>query len=314
MKRYWLLTSALAVLVATSAVRVHGGAQGAGQGQRIDWNARAPWGVQPNAPFDQQRKEPFKIFDNVWYVGIQTSSPYLITTSAGHVLFDATWDETADFILDNIRKAGFNPRDVKYLIITHAHIDHFAGAERIRQASGARVGMSLDDWKQTEALQSAGGQGRQNPGPRIARDLVIEDGQTITLGDQTFKFFVTPGHTPGSTSVEYRARDGNRSYRVLSPGGLGIPAAEWSVPYLKSTERLKALGPWDVMLPNHPDMMVPRKMRDLEQDIKNRRPGEPHPAVPGAGKLNEWFDAIVKVMNEKIALEKGAARQSSSSQ
>jgi hypothetical protein len=40
--------------------------------------------------------DPFKIFDNVWYVGIQTSSPYLVTTSAGHLLFDATWDETAD--------------------------------------------------------------------------------------------------------------------------------------------------------------------------------------------------------------------------
>jgi hypothetical protein len=52
-------------------------------------------------------------------------------------------------------------------------------------------------------------------------------------------------------------------------------------------------------------MMMPRKMRDLEPDIRNRRPGEPHPAVPGAAKLNEWFDAIVKVMNEKIALEKG---------
>jgi hypothetical protein len=48
--------------------------------------------------------------------------------------------------------------------------------------------------------------------------------------------------------VEYRARDGNRSYRVLSPGGLGILAAEWSVPF-KSTERLKALGPDDAELP-----------------------------------------------------------------
>jgi len=303
MKRHWLVTSAFALLIGSFVA-----AQGAAQGERINWNARAPWGAQSN---NRQNHEPFKIFDNVWYVGIDTSSPYLITSAAGHVLFDATWDETADFVLENIRKVGFNPRDIKYLIITHAHTDHFAGAERIRQATGARVGMSLEDWKQTEQLQAAGGQGPQNPGPRIARDLVIEDGQTITLGDQTFKFYVTPGHTPGSTSVEYRARDGNRTYRVLSPGGLGFPNAEWTPAYLKSTQRLKTLGPWDVILPNHPDMMVPRKMRDLEPAIMAHRPGQAHPAVPGAAKLNDWFDAIIKLTNEKIAVE---SRQPSSSQ
>jgi metallo-beta-lactamase class B len=271
---------------------------------RIDWNA-PPWGAQPNAPFDQQKKDPFKIFDNVWYVGIQTSSPYLVTTSAGHILFDATWDETADYVLDNIRKAGFNPKDIKYVIITHAHVDHFSGTEKIRQATGARVGMSLEDWKETERLQAAGGQGRQNPGPRISRDLVIEDGQAIRLGDQTFKFYVTPG----STSTEYQARDGNRSYRVLMPGGLGIPNAEWSAAYLESTQRLKSLGPWDVMLPNHPDMGVPRKIRDLEPLLKARQPDQPHPAVAGAERLNQWFDAIIKLMNEKIVFEQTPPRR-----
>ena len=81
----------------------------------------------------------------------------LVTTSAGLILFDATWDETADYVLNNIRTAGFNPRDVRYLIITHAHIDHFAGAEKIRQATGARVGMSLPDWQELERVQKIPG-------------------------------------------------------------------------------------------------------------------------------------------------------------
>ena len=309
MKKYVLLAIALAV-VASSSLR----AQGAAQPARIDWNGRAPWGVQPNLPFDQQRKDPFKVFDNVWYVGIQTSSPYLVTTSDGLVLFDATWDETADYVLDSIRRAGFNPRDIKYLIITHAHIDHFAGTERIRKATGARVAMSLEDWKETGRVQAVPGQGRQNPGPTIARDLVLEDGQTLKVGDQTFKFYVTPGHTPGATSTEVQARDGARRYRVIVPGGLGIPSAEWSQAYLKSTERLKSLGPWDVMLPNHTDMMVPKKWKDLEPDLKAYKPGAgPHPAVPGAARLNAWFDAIITLMNEKIALEQAPSRPPSSS-
>src|SRR5688572_28734753 len=109
MKRSVPIASAL-VLASVAA-----GAQApAGQAPAVNWNAKAPWGEQPNLPFDQQRKAPFKIFDNVWHVGIQTSSPFLVTTSAGLVLFDATWDETADYVLENIRTAGFNPRDIRY--------------------------------------------------------------------------------------------------------------------------------------------------------------------------------------------------------
>lgn len=306
MNRRVLCVCALAVVVGISGIAL----QGAAQSQRIDWNARAPWGAQDhNEPVELQKKEPFKIFDNVWYVGIQTAAVYLIPSSGGHFLFDATADETVHLVLDNIRKAGFNPSDIKYLIITHAHFDHFGGAERMRQATGARVGMSLEDWKQTEQLQAAA---QVKPGetapPRIARDLVIEDGQTITLSDNTLKFYVTPGHTPGSTSTEFRAREGNRTYRVLVPGGLGFPNAQWTPAYLKSTERLKALGPWDAMLANHGDMMTPRRMRDLEPAIRAHRPGQAHPAVVGAAKLNEWFDAIIKVANEKIAQEKATSR------
>jgi metallo-beta-lactamase class B len=309
MNRRVLQVSALATVLAVCGL----GLPGVAQEQRIDWNARAPWGPQDHSePVELQKKDPYKMFDNVWQVGIQTATVWLITSSAGHFLFDATGDDTAPLVLENIRKAGFDPRDIKYLIITHAHLDHFGGAEQIRQATGgARVGMSLEDWKNAEQLQDAAAKALkpgQNPAPRIARDVVIEDGQTLTLGDNTLKFYVTPGHTPGSTSTEFRARDGETTYRVLVPGGLGFPNAQWTPAYLKSTERLKALGPWDAMLPNHGDMMTPRRLRDLEPAIRARRPGQPHPAVQGAATLNGWFDAIVKVANEKLAADKAASR------
>ena len=304
MHRRVFCACALVILTALAGI-VHG--------QQIDWNARAPWGSQDHSePVELQKKEPYRMFDNVWQVGIQTATVWLITSSAGHFLFDATADETAPLVLDNIRKAGFNPGDIKYLIITHAHLDHFGGAEQIRQATGARVGMSLEDWKNAEQLQDNAAKALkpgQKPAPRIARDLVIEDGQTLALGDNTLKFYVTPGHTPGSTSTEFRARDGNRTYRVLMPGGLGFPNAQWTPAYLKSTERLKALGPWDAMLPNHGDMMTPRRLRDLEPAIRAYQPGQgAHPAVQEAAHLNQWFDAIIKVTNEKIAQDKAASR------
>jgi hypothetical protein len=75
MRRRLLCVCALAALTVVSRTAL----EGAAQGQPIDWNARAPWGVQDHSePVELQRKEPFKIFDNVWYVGIQTAAVYLI--------------------------------------------------------------------------------------------------------------------------------------------------------------------------------------------------------------------------------------------
>src|SRR5437868_1698712 len=114
-------------------------ARGGGRGG-VDWNAKAaPWGALKNAPMTAQEKSPFKIFDNVYYVGLQTVAAYLITTSDGLVLLDAAYSQTTDLILGNIRALGFDPKNIKYIIISHAHGDHFAGAGAIAQLSGAHV-------------------------------------------------------------------------------------------------------------------------------------------------------------------------------
>jgi metallo-beta-lactamase class B len=168
--------------------------------------------------------------------------------------------------------------------------------------------MSLEDWKNAEQLQAAPPRAGQAARPKIARDLVLEDGQKLTLGDTTLTFYVTPGHTPGATSTEFRARDGDRTYRVLVPGGLGFPNAEWTPAYLKSTERLKSLGPWDVILANHGDMQMPRRMRDMEASIRAHRAGQPHPLAAGAAAITTWFDQVIALTNQKLAAEKTASR------
>src|SRR5262249_1892353 len=102
----------------------------------------APWReVRLNLPptKEAQAMKPFKIFDNVSYVGLKEYGSYLITTSQGLILIDATFDHTAPLILDNIRTLGFDPKNVKYLLITHAHGDHADGTKVIKDATGARV-------------------------------------------------------------------------------------------------------------------------------------------------------------------------------
>ena len=266
----------------------------------IDWNAKAaPWGPLRNAPANAQQKTPFKVFDNVYYVGLQTVAAYLVPTSDGLVLFDATYAYTADQVLANVRTLGFDPKQIKYILISHAHGDHFAGAGAIVQATGAKVVMSALDWDGTERQQA------RNPaanGVHLTRDVVAEDGGSLKVGDTTFKFYVTPGHTAGALTVEFQARDGARSYRALCPGGLGFNfGPEWTGPYLKSHARLKQLGPWETVLPNHA-YMGPRDLFAVEKDLATRGNAS-HPAVYGSAKIDAWLDQIMKAAGEKLAYE-----------
>ena len=112
-----LATVIAALLLAASLAAGQGGG---GQAPHINWNQRMPWGPLEAAvrlrwngyPLTAQRTEPFKVFDNVSYVGIQVVGAYVITTSAGLILVDATYAETADMVLDSIRKLGLNPAEI----------------------------------------------------------------------------------------------------------------------------------------------------------------------------------------------------------
>lgn len=323
MKRYLLLTSIIIIFLAASSVLAQKGTDGrrhtdakaeiTQQAPPINWNAKMPWGSMEAAvrtrwaglPLTAEKVEPFKVFDNVYYVGVQVVGAYIITTSEGLILIDATYAETADTVLEGIRKLGFDPANIKYLIITHQHFDHFGGAGRIQRVTHARVGMSAVDWEGVERQQSGPQEGDRNLGLPLERDLIIKDGDTIKLGDTTLKFYVTPGHTPGSLAVEIPARAGGKTYRALSPC-VGInPSPDLTKPYINSMERLKNMGPWDTLLPNHAFLM-PRDSAIspsdfIFQDLKPLK--ESYPGVIGPERINQWFDEILTVGKEKLASE-----------
>ncbi len=121
-----------------------------GSPRDINWNL-IMFPTQRRATLDRQGKEPFKLFDNVYSVGFQTVNIFLITTSDGLILIDAGWAETVDTLLDNIRNAGFDPAQIRYLFVTHAASDHYGGAGRIKQLfPGVRIGTASEDWELTE--------------------------------------------------------------------------------------------------------------------------------------------------------------------
>jgi metallo-beta-lactamase class B len=281
-------------------------------GQGLQWNMIL-WPQQRCTEFQYQPREPAKLFDNVYSVGLQALSSILVTTSDGLVLLDTTFAETVDGVLASIRKLGFDPGRIRYVFITHARTDHYGGAGRIKQlVPSARVAMSVEDWMDAEReMRGGGGQGSK-PIP-LNRDLVVSDGERITVGDTTFTFYVTPGTTPGALSIEYQARDGATSYRAMSTGALGMyPEPKWGDAYLKSMQRLKTLGPWQVWLPNHPFMALPLDIADLEKAVAARKPGQgPHPGVATPGQINDWLDLAITLARRKMAIEAFAPRLAS---
>src|SRR5947199_8919853 len=86
-----------------------------------------------------QKIEPFKVFDNLYYVGPGYVSVWLLTTAEGDILFDSAQEPYVDHVIGNIRKLGVDPKNIKYILVSHGHLDHFGGAARIQELSGARV-------------------------------------------------------------------------------------------------------------------------------------------------------------------------------
>src|SRR5258705_13393180 len=76
--------------------------------------------------------EPWKAFDNVYFVGICWVSAWLITSPRGHILIDTLYEPFTDTLLDNIRKVGADPKDIKVVLMTHGHFDHAAGAAKLK--------------------------------------------------------------------------------------------------------------------------------------------------------------------------------------
>jgi metallo-beta-lactamase class B len=234
---------------------------------------------------EARRRTPFHIFDNVSYVGLDWVSCYLIETDAGLILIDSLYQPFMEILLDNIRALGHDPQDVAYVVVTHGHWDHAGGARFLQQRLGARVVLSGAGWD-LMAGDSSSGNTRFTPADE---DLVLDDGESLTLGDTTLAFHLTPGHTAGSLSVEFPARDGDTTWRALTYGGVGI---NFDDPhrlhtYMDSVHRIQARGPFQVNLTNHPGMgrVFPRS-----RELAAREPGQAHPYVDPAG-MSAWLES-----------------------
>jgi metallo-beta-lactamase class B len=240
-----------------------------------------------------QKIEPFKVFDNLYYVGPGYVSVWLLTTPEGNILFDSAQEPYVDYVISNIRKVGIDPKSIRYIILSHGHLDHVGGAAKIQEASGARVVAAEGDWKMMEQLGSRSGRDG-GPPPRVPkRDMAVKDGDTLTLGGQMLKFHTTPGHTPGVLTTEgITVRDGGTAYKAIVWGGAGyrggLAEAEQSV---KSAAKVAQIQGVQVNLQIHswadPSGYPGGGVLERGMMLKSRKPGDPHPFVDPA-TFTQW--------------------------
>ena len=245
---------------------------------------------------EYQKVAPLKVFDNLYYVGPGSVSAWLISTSDGLILIDAAQEPLVDHVIDSIRKVGFDPADIKYILISHGHLDHFGGVGKIQALSGARVATLAEDWELIEATMAAPARPNRPLGVPFSRDMVLEDGQTLTLGDTSLKVYKLPGHTPGSPSFEFTVYDNGTPYKAFLFGGPGQRnGVEGGTQFLNSLRRIKAELA-DVDVPVH----VHSYLRTYPYDsggtvfepmakLAMRKAGDPHPFVDNA-QWRRWLD------------------------
>ncbi len=228
-------------------------------------------GIPDSFDLDDQGRQPFKIFDNFYFVRTEFVSSYLLTTSDGLILIDALFDMAGypEYLLGNVRQLGFDPADLKYVIITHGHRDHYGLGRELQDRTGATIGATAPDWTLIENEQG-------DRAPR--RDWVIGQDETLTLGDATLRFDVTPGHTPGVVSIEFPVMDQGRGHTAYLHGGMNLRTDEPAAVerYIDDLERISAMEGIEVRLSNHPfiDDLFARA-----DALAQRQPGEPHPFV-----------------------------------
>lgn len=248
----------------------------------------AATGAVPAPPAREQwYAEPQKVFDNLYFVGMTTHSAWAITTSQGIILLDAIYDYSIEAEVDGgLRKLGLNPADIKYVVVSHGHLDHAGGAKFLQEKYGPRLLMSAADYDLLD---------RQNPAWKPKRDMVVIDGQTLTLGDTTMTFYLTPGHTEGTISTIFSVRDGGERHTVATWGGTTFnfgPIRERLVAYARSAERFRdiaAKANADVILSNHTAYDGTTVKLSA---LKARRPGERHPYVVGTDAVQRYVTSV----------------------
>ena len=170
-------------------------------------------------------QKPFCIADNLYYVGNNWCSSHLIDTGEGLILLDTPCASGLAGLVNNIWELGFCPADLKYIIVSHAHTDHFGAVRALVHMSKAKTflgTMDARDMRENPERMAAMNADFGSYEECFEPDVVLADGDVVELGNTRIRCVLTPGHTVGVMSHFWTMEHEGKELRVGIYGGAGF--------------------------------------------------------------------------------------------
>ena len=165
--------------------------------------------------------KPFRVAPHVWSIGCNDDvSVHLLDSGDGLILLDTGMEQYLHLVVNSIWSLGFNPKDIKMILLGHYHGDHTNGVRLLKEMCGAKVYLSKEDEVQHQLHKDDVKPMRTLP---YEVDSFFDDNKPVKLGHFTIETKLVPGHTPGCTAFFFDDMDEEtgETFHVAMHGGLG---------------------------------------------------------------------------------------------
>ena len=230
--------------------------------------------------------KPFRIIGNLYFAGSRPASTHIIDTGEGLIMIDPGYPQTLYLVLANMADLGLNYRDIKYIVHSHGHYDHLGATKALVELTGAKTFLGKADLPYADGtvnLTWAKELGSEYF-EAFTPDVLLSDGDTISLGNTTIKCLSTPGHTPGTMSFFFDVYDGEKTYKCAMHGGVGLNSmkkdflskyglsTDCRLDFINGLEKVRDL-PVDIFIGNHVgNNKTEEKAAILQSDPNGKNP------------------------------------------